>query len=170
MQIIQLNQGYTTIVDDADFEVVKQYKWYVAKNSTTPYAIAEIPCTECGHKKTTGLHRFLLKPKAKEKIDHIDGNGLNNQRSNLRIATMSQNIANSRLRKDNTSGYKGVTWFSGSKHPNGAWKRKPGWSVRVSLNGKRIQVGYYQDKEDAAKAYNDAAIKYHGEFAKLNKL
>lgn len=109
-----------------------------------------------------------MKPPADKMVDHIDGNGLNNLRSNLRFATMSQNIANSKVRKDNTTGYKGVSWFVGSKHPNGVWKSKPSWTARIGINGKRITVGYFATKEEAARAYNKAAIKYHGEFAKLN--
>lgn len=164
MKEIELSRGYISLIDDGDLELVSHFKWWIDLSSNTPYAVTRIGG------RTISLHRFLLNPKVSIQVDHIDGNGLNNQRSNLRICTRSQNIANSKLRKDNTTGYKGVSWFVGSKHPNGVWKSKPNWTARIGVNGKRITVGYFTTKEEAAKAYNEAALKYHGEFAKLNPL
>ena len=93
-------------------------------------------------------------------IDHIDRNGLNNQRNNLRDSTRSQNNANRGLNKNNTSGYKGVCWN----------KQKQKWHARIRVNYKYVQLGLFDNIKDAARAYNKAALKYFGEFAWLNPI
>lgn len=89
-------------------------------------------------------------------IDHVDGNGHNNRIFNLRQATQSQNLANQRLSKANTSGIKGVSWVP----------KKQKWQVGIKVNGKRIGLGYFVDKEEAGKAYAKAAIHYFGDYAR----
>jgi hypothetical protein len=93
-----------------------------------------------------------------QEIDHINGDKLDNRIINLRLATRSQNNSNMLLRADNSSGYKGVSW----QMPN----RK--WVARISLNRKRITLGFFDSKEDAAEAYRLASIQYHGEFSPFN--
>jgi len=93
-----------------------------------------------------------------KRIDHIDGNGLNNKIENLRECTQSQNIANSKIGKANTSGFKGVTYRKDTNK----------WQAAIMLNGKHISLGSYEEKEDAAKAYDNSAKKLRGEFAKTN--
>jgi len=90
----------------------------------------------------------------KHQIDHIDNRKLNNRWNNLRLATNSQNNMNKGLRSDNSSGHKGVHWDS--------WKGK--WKAEIYVSGKKISLGVYVDKEEAAKAYTEASLKYHGEF------
>jgi hypothetical protein len=92
--------------------------------------------------------------------DHINGDSLDNRKGNLRTCTMEQNKRNRRTGKNNTSGYKGVQWC----------KRSKKWKAGIMVNRKAIHIGLYQTKEAAAKMYNEAAIKHHGQFAKLNTL
>ncbi len=103
---------------------------------------------------------FLETGEQPEGIDHIDGNKLNNHISNLRAANQSENIANSKSRKNSTSKYKGV-----SKTRSGS-----NWIARIAKDGKQIWLGSFLNEKEAAKAYNEAAIKYFGEFAYLNKI
>lgn len=93
-----------------------------------------------------------------QEIDHINGNKLDNRIINLRLATRSQNNCNMLLRSDNSSGYKGVSW----QLPN----RK--WVARISVNRKRITLGFFASKEEAAEAYRAASIQFHGEFSPFN--
>lgn len=92
-------------------------------------------------------------------VDHIDTNGLNNQRSNLRLAR-GQNAKNRKLYINNTSGYKGVHWR----------KDRNTWVAMITVNGNVIYLGSSRDKIEAARMYNTAARKYHGEFAHLNEV
>lgn len=113
-------------------------------------------------RKTVYLHHviFLLHHKYLPKyIDHADGDSTNNRIENLRAATQSQNIANSKIRSNNTSGYKGVTLL----------KNTGKWNASVMVNGKHISLGSYIDKEEAYKAYMAGSRKYFGEFAKEGK-
>jgi hypothetical protein len=91
-------------------------------------------------------------------VDHINHNGLDNRRINLRIATARQNKQNTKIQKSNTSGYKGVT------------KDRTKWRAMIRISGKRVHLGMFDDKRDAAIAYNRAAIKYHGDFACINDI
>jgi len=103
------------------------------------------------------MHRFILNPPDNVQIDHIDLNGLNNQRSNLRLATSAQNAQNKILRSDNTSGYKGI------------WRRENGrWSAEVVANGVRSYAGSFETAEQAAVAYDAHAIATQGRFANIN--
>lgn len=99
-----------------------------------------------------------MKPSKNQEIDHIDGNRLNNQKSNLRYATSSQNKANRGPRKDNKSGYKGVSWH----------KQRKKWTARIKNGSKYEHLGLFQNKIDAAKTYNIKAIEYYGSYAWLN--
>lgn len=93
-------------------------------------------------------------------IDHVNGNGLDNRRVNLRFASRSENCSNCRPSRNNRSGYKGVHWHKGAKK----------WRSQIKTNGKRIHLGYFENKNDAARAYNEAAIRLHGSFARLNTI
>jgi hypothetical protein len=91
-------------------------------------------------------------------VDHINGNGLDNRKSNLRICTHQQNCENSRKRKKSFSKYKGVYWSKNAKK----------WVAQITIDGKSKHLGYFELEEDAAAAYDKAAVKYFGEFACLN--
>lgn len=159
MKEIPLTQGKVAIVDDGDFKYLNQWKWWLDGRPTrrTDYARRKIKTPEDKWKKVS-MHRAILNVAEGVPVDHINGNGLDNRRENLRVCTLTQNMQNAPLRKDSTSGYKGVHWF----------ERRGKWVAYINFQGKRVHLGYHDKKEDAAGAYNEAAKKYHGEFARLN--
>ncbi|GAG10749.1 unnamed protein product, partial [marine sediment metagenome] len=140
------------IIDPEDYEKVKDFKWGINSGG---YVF-------CSRQNGIGfkLHRLVLGLLNNERPDHIDGKPLNNRKSNLRVCTHQENCCNTKKPKNNTSGYKGVTWE----------KTRNKWKAYIAFNYKCIHLGLFENKIDGAKAYNQAAIKYHGEFAKLNEL
>jgi len=157
MKEIILTQGKIALVNDEDFEWLNQWKWYAhkSKRDHTFYAIRNIK-----HPKTTiKMHRLILGvTNPKIIVDHIDGNGLNNCRENLRECSSSQNCMNRGPNKNKSIPYKGVYF-----------ERATGkWFARITVGGKVIRMGTFKNIEDAARQFNCAAIKYHGDFAKLN--
>lgn len=154
MRELALKNGGFTLVDDEDFEYLSQYSWI---KHARGYVIRRANRTTM-----IWMHREIkgLPSDDKRMIDHINGNRLDNRRENLRIATKSQNCHNQGIQRTSTSGYKGVTWHSG--------RRVNKWIAQISLNGRRIYLGCFDDIHVAAHEYNKAAIKYHGEFARLN--
>lgn len=159
MEQIPLNKGYSALVDDEDADMVLQYNWGVSKQKNTYYARAH---KGVGFYKYTKIHMhwLILPPKDGFVRDHIDGNGLNNQRYNLRYCTNTENIWNSGISKNNTSGFRGVCWY----------KQKNRWIVRIWCKKKKMYLGSFTDKIEAAKAYNEKAIELFGEFARLNEV
>lgn len=149
----------TAFIDNEDFTLVSKFKWSVSvcpNNKNKFYTQSRIK----GQGKTISIHRLVMKAKKGETVDHIDGNPLNNTRSNLRLCSQSNNSKNQNLRVTNTTGFKGV-----SKH-----KYRKKYSVTITVNYKCISGGYFKRKIDAAKRYNELALQYHGEFAKLNPI
>lgn len=149
------NQLFAT-VDDSDYEVLLQYKWYLRSG----YAYRMEQYYQDGKRRGHGIamHRSLLDAKSHQLVDHINYDRLDNQRSNLRIATKSQNSQNRVLPITNTSGYKGVTWS----------KSKNKWQVALKHNQKYVFVGRFDNILDAAKAYNIKAKELFGEYAVVN--
>ena len=158
MKGIQLTQGKIALVDDEDFEDLNQWEWYAAKNNNTFYAKRGIYSE--GKRRQVLMHRQILNPPDDMQIDHEDHNGLNCQKNNLRHCTVSQNHWNSQLYRSNTSGFKGVSWE----------KESGKWVSYIKFNGKTKNLGRYFSKQQAALAYNKAAINLFGEFAYLNVL
>lgn len=156
MKEIKLTQGKVAIVDDCDFEHINKWKWFANKIDGIFYALRNDEID--GKKVMILMHREVLNVEKNKYIDHIDGNGLNNCRNNLRESTNSQNQANRGANKRNTSGYKGVV-FDKNK-----------WQAKIGHNRKTIHLGRYKTKEEAAIAYNKGAIERFGEYAKLNIL
>ena len=140
-------------ISPEDQELVDKYEWRV---NSRGYIVRR------GRNNSQNyLHHLIIgKPKKGFVVDHIDGDKENNTRENLRICKQAENCANSKISKNNTSGFKGVSW-------NKALKK---WHAYIMLNRKRIHLGYFKDKLEAAKAYNKAALKYFGEFARLNEV
>lgn len=153
MKKIPLTKGKFALVDDADFEWLNQWKWYAQKRNNGDTAARR------HGRKIIAMHRFILGiTDPKIVVDHKDHNILNNQRYNIRGATISQNNANIRSHKDSTSKYLGVCLL-GKK-----------WFASAQKNRKIYRLGYFDSEIEAAKAYNDKAVELHGEFANLNRV
>lgn len=170
MKEIQLTKGNVALIDDEDFELVSKYNWFSHKE----YAARTVRVN--GEKITILMHRFIMgcvKGDGKM-LDHKDGNGLNNQRSNLRFCTSSENQKNKKAW--GSSKYLGVSRhtknFKKYKKSIAAFKdySYTNWKATISINGRPKHIGGFTNEIDAAKAYNEAALKYHGEFARLNKI
>lgn len=157
-QIFLIRNKYT-LVDDEDFEQLNRWKWSYAVIRGKEYVTRQIGKRGI-RLQTLKIHSMILGKKNGFEIDHIDGNGLNNQKSNLRFVTHQQNGFNLKIGKHNKSGFKGVYWH----------KQNQKWCASIGFNYKQYFLGLFKFKKDAAIAYNIAASKYFGEFAKLNKL
>lgn len=155
MQRVPLSRGLFALVDDADYaRVIAAGPWHVRPNG--PRAYAQRRMLRTGVRQTTqSLHTFLT---GWPLVDHINGDGLDNQRHNLRQATGTQNNANARRRADNRSGFKGV-----SRRPD-----RRSWHARIQADRKLRHLGDYATPEAAARAYDAAARELFGEFARLN--
>lgn len=153
IQVPNTNENKEVIVDSEDYNELIKYKWFYNKKSKYHGYIAAII-----NGKRVYLHNFLMKPSIGYVVDHINGNILDNRRCNLRICTQKENIKNQKIRRNNTSGYKGV-------HFNKKLKK---WCARYSLNNKRKHIGYYNTPKEAAIAYNEKTLEHYGEFARLN--
>lgn len=156
---IRTKDKYAT-VDDEDYEMLKAHSetWSAASNRSGITLVARSKIL----RKTVTMGRLILGLKNKDgkQCDHIDRDPFNNTRLNLRVATLSQNQANKSLTSRNTSGYKGVTFE----------KDRNKWKAVISINNQQYNLGRFFSKEQAARAYNEAALKYYGQFAVLNSL
>jgi hypothetical protein len=153
---VPLTKGKEAAIDASDAALVGQHNWYaVAQRRGVYYAERTGPPPE---KRTIRMHRAILGEPFGFEVDHRDSDGLNNRRSNLRIATVAQNQWNRRTQVNSTSGFKGVTWST----------REGKWRARISVNKQRIELGYFVDPTDANAAYLQAAERYHGEFSREN--
>lgn len=145
-------QGETVVyvvIDRDDASIARRYRWNAVRISGRYYAIS-------GDRL---LHRLIMEPIPDGmEVDHIDGDSLNNRRSNLRIVSHAQNNMNKVLQSNNTSGFKGVSW-----------NRNAGkWSASIKKRNRKRHIGLFASREEAARAYDDAARELHGEFARLN--
>lgn len=150
---VPLTKGYEAVIDAADATAVEGALWHVHVSGHTQYAGTMV----AGAKRSRAfLHRLLICADNGQVVDHIDGDGLNNRRSNLRIATQAENLRNCRKPSTNTSGVKGVHWC----------KRNKKWQAQIKDNGKSKYLGLFASLEDAGAAYAKASADIHGAFGR----
>ena len=142
MKQIHLPHSLVTLVDDDDWKNLIKFPWHFSTSGV--------------RHKHIYMHRMIMNPSSDVQIDHIDCNPLNNQKSNLRCVTNTQNQHNKKIQCNNTSGFKGVSWYANK------------WVARIRINGVKTHLGRFDKIEDAAAAYEKAAIQYFGEFARIN--
>lgn len=161
-KLIPLTQGQFAIVDANDYDWLAQYNWAALKDSTTHsfYAARNKPVEGTKTYQGSRMHREILGLERgnPNKGDHINHDTLDNRRRNLRIATPEESQHNKRRYVNNTSGYKGVALDRGR------------WRAYINVQGKRESLGGFGSVEEAAAAYNEAALRLHGEFAYLNQI
>jgi len=154
---VPLTRGYEAIIDLDDALIVQSFNWHVCFTGGTPYARCSKLRDAAGKRIKASLHRRIMRPAADQLVDHINGNGLDCRRMNMRLANHTQNARNCCIRDDNTSGFKGVGFHKASKL----------WVARISVNGKRIHLGCFATAKDAHDTYCDASKDYHKEFGRL---
>jgi hypothetical protein len=156
MAEVLLSNGMAALIDDADLHLIDGLTWCAAntktKNSDRWYAMA----WNKGRGGSVYMHRLVMGAEKGQYVDHIDGNSLNNYRANLRFCTLAQNNGNAR-------------WATGSSGFRGVHATRSGkWSARIAVMSREIRLGTFKRPEDAAMAYDKAALEYFGEFATLN--
>lgn len=147
MKLIPLTQGKFAKVDDEDYNDLSRHKWRLCSNRYAGRL-----------SKTIYMHRVVAKTPPGMDTDHINGDTLDNRRSNLRTCSATENQRNRSKNSSNKSGYKGVSWNINAGK----------WRATITVNRKNIHIGYFATAELAAQAYDDAAQKHGGEFARLN--
>ena len=151
---IKLTRGKFAIVDSEDFEWLNQWKWHAGKGGK--YAARKIYPSE----RVIYMHRLLMNTPENMETDHVNGNGLDNRKKNLRVCTGAENRMNHKLLSTNKSGFNGVSWNKDIRK----------WSVCISVKAKTIHGGEFKDIIEAAKKYNELAKKYFGKYARYNKI
>lgn len=156
---IAVGGGLVAIVDDDDFERLSAVKWQASsRKHKTIYAVHTSPKDDSGKRVKLLMHREVIGAPRGVKVDHKNRNGLDNRRENLRLATNAQNARNVSRRSDNKSGYKGV----GFHRATGAW------AAQIVVDGRHEHLGLFSSKEEAAAAYDAAAVRLHGDYAVIN--
>lgn len=172
MKQISLTRGLIALVDNKDYSFLSKWKWSAVKSKkgTTHYAHRNSKIsdnTAQKKRKSILMHRVLMAVNdPKIQVDHKDHNGLNNQRKNIRVCTNTQNQYNRRGK--GVSKYLGVNASSSGKKVIDGVITYTKWKANILVNGKDNYLGHFNSEKEAAKAYNEAAQKYHGDFANLN--
>jgi len=154
MRKIKITKNRYALVDDEDYEILSKMKWHCHGKNGYFYASTYID------RKSILMHQFIVNPKNGYSVDHKNGNGLDNTKINLRVCSHGENMRNRKINRNNTSGYKGV-WR------NKSFLKK--YTSEICINGRKMHLGVFESLEEAAMAYDAAAIKYFGEFARTNK-
>lgn len=155
IRYIVLTQGKFTIVDAADYEWLDQWKWCAARSGDIWYAYRK------HHGKTVRMHQLIMDPPPGMVVDHINRNGLDNRRENLRTCTRRQNAWNHGRRKPDNASSQFLGVYRDRKDPDK-------WSVKVTRDGEAVNLGPFDDEMEAARARDRKALELHGEFAYLN--
>ena len=155
MKEIELTRGLVTQVDDEDFDYLNQWKWYAHLSRNRNFYAARRDYKK-GMREIWWMHRFIINPAGNNQVDHINGNGFDNRRINLRECTHSQNMSN--RKSCGRSRYLGVS-FDRKKY-----------KASIGKNGIIYHLGLFDTEIEAAIAYNNSALKFHGEFANLNRI
>lgn len=151
MKNLVLRKGQVVLLDDEDLARVAGFTWYV---NAQGYVVSLRENKRLAKLECVSLHRVILKAPKGRIVDHINGNPLDNRRSNLRLVTLSQNAQNRKRHKNNKSGVKGVIWHKGNK----------AWRASIMINGKAKHLGSFQDLQEAGQAYRNASEKFFGTF------
>lgn len=157
---IELRGGFIALVDEEDADLVRRYRWHAKRKSDwTQNRYVARSANVGGKTRCVYLHREIIGAQPGQFVDHINGNTLDNRRSNLRLCTQAQNIRNRAADKDNASGFKGISRTGGKRSP---------WRADIVADAIREYLGVFATPEEAARAYDAAALRLHGEFARLN--
>lgn len=152
---VTLTRGREAIIDAEDVPLVSVWKWFVSVRGDISYAVCAISGRP--HRRFQYMHRLISAEGSALHVDHINGNGLDNRRQNLRLATVSQNLRNQRTSSQNTSGQKGVGWH----------KQRQKWRAYIKVHGVSHHLGLFDSKDEAADAYAKASAELHGEFGRI---
>ena len=159
---LNIGDGFFSEIDSSDFELVSKYSWRVLKSyKKSKFFYVATTSYELGKRRHIVMHRLLMGVlnKPGKQVDHINGNGLDNRRSNLRICSQSQNMMN-RKKHTSSSKFKGVSWN----------KERKRWSSQIKLRGKQTHLGYFNCEKEAAEVYDNSANRMFGEYALTNKM
>jgi len=151
---VALTKGYETVIDACDIPAILEFKWHAAVHSGVVYARRCAGRDASGRQKFEMMHRRLVSPPDDGCVDHVNGNGLDNRRLNIRTASRAENNRNAKRRIDNTSGHKGVSFH----------RRLGKWQAYINYEGKRRSLGYFNVENEAADAYRAASLILHREF------
>lgn len=154
--ILELNRNKKLTIDTEDYDKIKMFHWCACfePHTNSYYCRSSIKTGEGPKRKTTGVHRIIINPSENKYVDHINHDPLDNRKSNLRVCDNMDNTHNRRAGKNNTTGQKGVDFD----------KKSGKYRARIRVNYKRISLGKFEILEDAIFAYNQASVKYYGEF------
>jgi hypothetical protein len=148
--------NHIVLIDDEDYDKIKDYKWYIVKDHRN-YYVMKTQKNHC-NLSTIRMHTIFMNPPKGLQVDHINGNGLDNRKCNLRIVTPQQNQMNKCKQINSSSIYKGVHWET----------KRQKWRTQIYFKYHRYYLGYYKSEIEAAVAYNEKAKELFGEYARLN--
>jgi hypothetical protein len=159
---VPLTQGKVALIDDVDYELISQHNWCANKDHhyNRWYAVSSTSRKDDPNNKQhqIKMHRLIMSATSTQQVDHVNGDGLDNRRENIRCCTKQENHFNRNKHKSGYSIYKGISYN----------KKVNKWMARIRIDKKLLHLGYFLDEIEAAMAYDEAALKYFGEFANLN--